>query len=53
MSRVLITLVLSTSFGAMTVWAAVGPAIERPAEQSPLLVEIASPLRPTLAITIL
>jgi hypothetical protein len=53
MPRVLISLAFATSLGAMTVWAAVGAAIERPAERSPLLVEIASPLRPTLAITIL
>jgi len=53
MPRVLITLALATSLSAMTVWAAVGAAIERPADRNPLLVEIASPLRPTLAITIL
>ena len=53
MPRVLIALVLATSLCGMSVWAAACPTTGRSAEQSPLLVEIDSPLRPTLAITIL
>lgn len=53
MTRALITLVLASSLSAMTVCAAVGPAIGRSAEHRTLLVEIVSSPPPTLAISIL
>jgi hypothetical protein len=53
MPRALITIVFATSLSALTIAAAVGPAIGRPIERSALLVEIATPIAPTLAMTIL
>ena len=53
MPRALITLVFATSVSALTIWAAVDPARGRPDDHEALLVEIASPLQPAFAITIL